>query len=78
MSDEKKPAEKKPAKAKPIDGLFIRSKSKYGFRRCGFQFCADGVGIALSALTPEQIETLKAEPALIVEESTFADETVEK
>lgn len=53
----------------PIHALFIRSKSKAGFRRCGFEFNAEGYGIALDALTDEQIQILRAEPKLIVQDT---------
>lgn len=57
---------KKPAKA---TALFIRSVSKQGFRRAGFAFTPDGFGIAVDALTEEQIKALRDEPNLIVEDA---------
>ena len=55
-----------------IEGLFIRSVPEAGFRRCGMQFTPDGHGVALSALTQEQIEVLLKEPNLRVEPGTFS------
>lgn len=55
------------AKKKSISGLFIRSKGK-SFRRCGFGFTKQGHEIALDALEEDQIERLKNEPNLIVQE----------
>ena len=38
------------------------------FRRAGYAFTREPVTIALSELTPEQVELLKAEPSLVVQE----------
>lgn len=56
-----------------IPALWIRAVSKQGFRRCGFFFPHEGVGIALSALTEGQIEQLRREPNLVMELSEFSD-----
>lgn len=61
-----KPANKSAKQSLPA--LFIRSRSANGFRRCGFGFNRHGYGIALNALTEDQIKTLKNEPHLMVEE----------
>lgn len=58
----------------PITGLWIKSVSEQGRRRAGFQFTREPYGIALSALTEDQIVALKADPMLIVEETVFTDE----
>ncbi|MNR47875.1 hypothetical protein D3C85_1670290 [compost metagenome] len=42
-----------------------------GFRRCGFRFTREGLAIALSALTEQQIEQLENEPNLKVERGIF-------
>ena len=61
------------AKQKEIPILFIKSKHE-PYRRAGFGFSRAGVGIALSALTDEQIEVIKADPHLVVEEGSVAAE----
>ena len=48
-----------------VEALWIRSVPE-SFRRCGFRFNREGYGIALDALTDEQIETLVNEPNLVV------------
>ena len=62
------------AEAKKIPALLIKSKAKEGFRRCGFAFTPEGIHIteadALAAgLTEDQIETLRNEPMLVVQET---------
>lgn len=52
---------------KEIPALFITSRGD-SFRRCGFRFGKEPLGIALECLTEQQIEQLKNEPNLIVEE----------
>ncbi len=53
-------------------GLFIATRRGVSrFRRAGFVFSREPYGIALDALTEEQIEQLKAEPNLVVEEVEF-------
>lgn len=58
----------------PIAALFVRSVRPEGFRRCGFRFTAEGVGIAMDALTDDQVRTLSEEPNLVVE-PTWIDAT---
>src|SRR5690606_14657396 len=60
-----------------IEGLWIRSLPAT-FRRAGHQFNRRGHGIALEALTPEQIEALENEPNLVVERVTFTDAALPK
>lgn len=55
-----------------IPGLWIRSVPPT-FRRCGFAFTREGMGIALLALTEEQVEVLVSEPSLVVEHTVFTD-----
>lgn len=50
-----------------VPALFIKSRGE-SFRRCGFRFGKEPIGIALECLSEEHIETLKAEPNLVVEE----------
>lgn len=60
-------AAQKNEQKKEIPALFISSVGE-SFRRCGFRFGKEPLGIALECLSEEQIETLKAEPNLVVEE----------
>jgi len=55
-----------------VEGLWIVAIPEQGFRRCGDRFTREGFGIAMSALTPEQIETLENEPNLKVERGIFS------
>ena len=55
-----------------VEGLWVTATSEHGMRRCGFRFTREGLGIALSALTEEQIEQLEAEPGLTVERGSFS------
>lgn len=55
-----------------VDGLWVTAVPEQGFRRCGFRFTREGFGIALSLLTPEQIEQLENEPNLKVERGSFS------
>ncbi|WP_312679866.1 HI1506-related protein [Stutzerimonas nitrititolerans] len=55
-----------------VEGLWIVAIPEQGFRRCGYRFTREGFGIAMSALTPEQIETLENEPNLKVERGIFS------
>ncbi|MBB3231708.1 HI1506-related protein [Halomonas stenophila] len=58
-----------------IPAVFVRTRKRYGSRRrAGFRFTREGHGIALSALTDEQLEQLHADPTLEVEECTFPAE----
>ena len=54
-----------------IEGLWVEAIPEQGFRRCGFRFTREGFGIALDALTAEQIEQLENEPNLKVERGIF-------
>ena len=54
-----------------IEGLWIVAIPEQGFRRCGFRFTREGLAIALSALTEQQIEQLENEPTLKVERGIF-------
>ena len=54
-----------------IEGLWIVAIPEQGFRRCGYRFTREGFGIALDALTAEQIEQLENEPNLKVERGIF-------
>lgn len=55
-----------------VEGLWITSVHEQGFRRCGFRFTREGVGIGLSALTQDQIEQLESEPNLTVVRGYFS------
>ncbi|NMZ73398.1 hypothetical protein HBO32_09835 [Pseudomonas nitroreducens] len=55
-----------------IQGLFVRSVPE-SFRRCGYRFTREGFGIALSALTDDEIDALCSDPNLVVEHCTFSD-----
>lgn len=61
-----------------IEGLWITAIPEQGFRRCGFRFTREGVGIALDALTAGQIETLENEPNLKVERGIFSGRVCER
>lgn len=54
-----------------VEGLWITAVPEQGFRRCGYRFTREGFGIALDALTAEQIEQLENEPNLKVERGIF-------
>lgn len=56
-------------KSKKQPALSIRSVSREGFRRCGLQFGPDARIIELSALKKEQIDGLKGERQLVVQET---------
>lgn len=59
----------KPKAAGPATkGLKIVSRPAGGFRRAGLAFSAEGSTHALSDLTQEQVDLLKAEPQLVVVE----------
>lgn len=54
-----------------IPALFVRTKRRIkSRRRAGFRFTREGHGIALEALSDAQVEQLKSDPALEVEECT--------
>lgn len=61
-----------------IEGLWVVAIPEQGFRRCGFRFTRDGFGIALDALTAEQIEQLENEPNLKVERGIFSGRVGER
>lgn len=55
-----------------IDALWVESRPE-SFRRCGFRFTREGVGIALVALTSGQLATLESDPNLVTERCSFLD-----
>lgn len=55
-----------------VEGLWITAIPEHGFRRCGYRFTRDGFGIALSALTAEQVAALESDPNLKVERGMFS------
>lgn len=61
-----------------IEGLWVVAIPESGFRRCGFRFTREGIGIALDALTSEQIEQLENEPNLKVERGIFSGRVGER
>lgn len=61
-----------------IEGLWVVAIPEQGFRRCGFRFTREGFGIALDALTAEQIEQLENEPNLKVERGIFSGRVGER
>jgi hypothetical protein len=63
-------AAKKAESQNKVPALFIKTKSG-SFRRAGFRFTEEPYGIALECLTDGQIQALKSEPSLIVEEGDF-------
>jgi hypothetical protein len=71
------PKQAKPkADSKPIDGIWVRTAGG-SFRRAGFAFNQHGSGIALDALTDEQLAAIESEPRLIVERCTFGGDDIE-
>jgi len=62
-----------------VEALFVRTKARSGSRRrAGFSFMPTPYGIALDALTEEQIAAIEGDPHLVVERATFpADEAGE-
>ena len=52
------------------DGIFVRSMPET-FRRAGFTFTREGVSLALSALTQEQLKAIEEEPLLNVQYMEF-------
>lgn len=60
------------------EGLWVEAIPEQGFRRCGFRFTREGFGIALDALTAEQIEQLENEPNLKVERGIFSGRVGER
>jgi len=61
-----------------VEGLWITAIPEQGFRRCGYRFTREGFGIALDALTAEQIEQLENEPNLKVERGVFSGRVAER
>lgn len=55
-----------------VEGLWIRAVPEQGLRRCGMRFTREGSGVALSALTSEQVEALYSDPNLHVEHGFFS------
>lgn len=55
------------ANKEKVPALWIRSVPE-SFMRCGRRFTREGYGIALDVLTEEEIQRLKDEPNLVVEE----------
>ena len=53
-------------------GVFVRTKRRFkSRRRAGFRFNREGMGIALEGLSEEQLQQLRDDPALEVEDCTF-------
>lgn len=69
-----KPAAAKPAAkgAEPglLDGIFVRSLPEI-FRRAGFTFTREGVGLLLADLSAQQLDAIEAEPLLNVTHAQF-------
>lgn len=55
-----------------IEGLWIRAVPEQGFRRSGMRFTREGHGVALSALTDDQVAALMSDPNLTVEHGFFS------
>lgn len=55
-----------------IEGLWIRAVPEQGFRRLGMRFTREGHGVALSALTGDQVDALISDPNLTVEQGFFS------
>ncbi|WP_322521155.1 HI1506-related protein [Guyparkeria halophila] len=57
-----------------VEAIWVRTvPGVRRFRRAGMAFNEAGTGVALEALTDEQLAALEAEPNLIVERNTFTD-----
>ena len=56
-----------------VPALYIRSKHE-PYRRAGFAHSRAGFGVALDALTEDQVALLKSDPHLVVEECTIDPE----
>ena len=55
-----------------MPGVFVRTKRRIkSRRRAGFRFNREGTGIALELLSEEQLQQLRDDPALEVEDCTF-------
>jgi hypothetical protein len=59
---------------KEVEALFVRTKRQASRRRAGFTFTAAPFGIALDALTDEQLAAIESDPMLHVERSTMSPE----
>lgn len=55
-----------------IEGLWIRAVPEQGFRRSGMRFTREGHGVALSALTDDQVAALISDSNLTVEHGFFS------
>ncbi|HHM6772737.1 TPA: HI1506-related protein [Pseudomonas aeruginosa] len=55
---------------KTAEGIFVRSFPPT-FRRAGFAFTSEGMGIALDAISAEQLQAIQDEPMLSVEFCDF-------
>lgn len=53
-----------------LDGIFVRSLPAT-FRRAGFTFTREGVGLLLADLSPQQLDAIEAEPLLSVTHAQF-------
>lgn len=57
----------KPKAAGPADkGIRVVARPQGGFRRAGLHFSSEGTTLALSDLTADQLEALRAETQLVV------------
>lgn len=64
------PIEEMPGEEMP--GVFVRTKRRIkSRRRAGYRFNREGTGIALELLSEEQLQQLRDDPALEVEDCTF-------
>lgn len=55
-----------------LPGVFVRTKRRIkSRRRAGYRFNREGTGIALELLSEEQLQQLRDDPALEVEDCTF-------
>lgn len=61
-----------------VEGLWVVAIPEHGFRRLGYRFTREGFGIAMDALTAEQIEILENEPNLKVERGIFSGRVGER
>lgn len=64
--------------ADEIPAVFVRTRRGIkSRRRAGYRFSREGLGIALEALSAEELAAIEADPALEVEECTFPAEDSE-
>jgi len=59
---------------KPVPALKIRSVSPSGFCRAGRRWVPEPQTVPLSDFTKKQVEALRAEPMLVVENTEFIPE----